>query len=111
MVTGSVSPVPCFLIEAGQRSTKYPAASLFTSVIVSSVNGLSDVTFTATSTPLTPLAHILLALTTAAPIQSDNKVRVGAPVQLVVILATSRLEGIVWCPAINANHSSTLFTG
>ena len=111
IVTASVLPAPCFLIEAGQRSTKYPSALLFISVIVSSVNGLSAVTFTATSTPLAPSAHTVLPAIVPPPIQSDSKVSVGVPVQLVVILATSRLEYIVGCAAINANHSSTLFTG
>ena len=57
--------------------------------MVSSVNGLDEDTFTATSVDLTPSAYIMLLLITAFPLQSDTMVRVGAIPQLVVILAVS----------------------
>ena len=84
---------------------------LLKSVIVSSIKGLSEVTFTPTSTPLAPSAHTTLLSIAALPTQSETKVSVGLVPQLVVILAASRLEGICLCPPINAIHTSTLFTG
>ena len=79
--------------------------------MVSSVKGLSEVTFTPTSTPFSPSAHTLLPLIAAPATQSATIDKVGTVVQLVVILAISALEGIFPLAPISANHTSTLFTG
>ena len=61
--------------------------------MVSSVKGLAEVTFTATSTPLAPSAHTILLSIVAFPTQSDTRASVGLVPQLVVNLAASLVYG------------------
>ena len=110
MVTASVLPVPCFLIEAGQSSTKKPPAVLLSSVMVSSVKGLVAVTFTAKSVPMRLFSLTVVPLIVAVPLQSATQFRVGFPQPALILnLALSTVPTAPF-PIIKS-HTSTLFTG
>ena len=110
IVSTSVLPAPCFLIEVGQSSTKKPPAVLLSSVIVSSVKGLLAVTFTAKSVPIRLSSLTVVPLIVAVPLQSATKLRVGFP-QPALILNLA-LSTVPTAPSpIIKSHTSTLLTG
>ena len=110
IVIASVLPVPCFLIEAGQSSTKKPPAVLLSSVIVSSVKGLLAVTFTAKSVPIRLSSLTVVPLIIAVPLQSATKLRVGFPQPALILNLALSTVPTAPCPIIKS-HTSTLFTG
>ena len=110
IVSTSVLPAPCFLIEAGQSSTKKPPAVLLSSVIVSSVKGLLAVTFTAKSVPMRLSSLTVVPLIVAVPLQSATKLRVGFPQPASILNLALLTVPTAPCPIIKS-HTSTLFTG
>ena len=110
IVSTSVLPAPCFLIEVGQSSTKKPPAVLLSSVIVSSVKGLLAVTFTAKSVPIRLSSLTVVPLIVAVPLQSATKLRVGFPQPASILNLALSTVPTAPCPIIKS-HTSTLFTG